>query len=86
MTLTIHLHPNSEAALRAKAAAIGMDVESCVRATIEEKLSEPSGQERMVSDSDCVFSQTLQEIIRLHSSSAQNVDDYREAIYEGRGE
>lgn len=80
MTLKIDLPIDSEAALRARAAACGMDIESFVRIAIQEKLAEPVFAD--ATNGTSRFRRALQSIIELHPVSSRLADDSRNSIYD----
>lgn len=83
MSIQIDLEPHSEELLRAQAKAAGVDVETFVRDTIQQKLAESDSQSV---PGGSAFVKNLDEWIDLHPPQQQWADDSRESIYEGCGE
>ncbi len=86
MTLDLQLSSETEAKIRARAAAAGQDVADFVLQAVAEKLAEAESQPANPSQSDKDWSDWLRTIIELHPVVTHFVDDSRESIYAGRGE
>lgn len=87
MTLHISLSPESEARLRERAAVAGKDPATYARETLEEQLG--SSQNPQTEGTPLPPNQRVAEFLNWvagHRPVGHNVDDSREAIYEGRGE
>jgi hypothetical protein len=84
MMLNLNLSPETEARIRTRASAAGLDVETFVLEALEEKLAvaESTGAPEPAMG----FDAWLARCIALHPQVSHFVDDSRESIYEGRGE
>lgn len=86
MTLTISLPTEIELALRERALAVGLDVETFVTNVVKDEVADDVAMEPRRRMSHEEFRARLQRIIDLHPVSHHFVDDSRESIYAGRGE
>jgi hypothetical protein len=92
MTVTFSLAPETEALLRARAAATGKDISTLIREAIEEKLSSANGNEVASAVSYERWSAEFAAWMNDVGKRAPNyppgyaADDSRESIYRGRGE
>ena len=84
MSLNINLSSELEHAVRERAMAAGLDIDTYAARIFAERLQEESaGLVRSIPGS---FRESLQRIIAMHPTSRHGVDDSRESIYAGRGE
>ncbi len=84
MTLQLELPADIEHALRARAAAAGMDLAAYVTEVVAERLAEPDPDAPPeMSEPPRRFAERLQTWIDLHSRRADVLDDSRESIYAG---
>ena len=86
MTLDLQLSSETEAKIRASAAAAGQDVAAFVLQAVAEKLADAESQPANPTQSDDEWSERLRAIIDLHPVATHFVDDSRDSIYAGRGE
>lgn len=84
MTLIIHLPAEIEHAVRERALAAGLDLDSFAAKVLTEEIAEAPEPARRISRDE--FQERLQRIINLHPIAKHFVDDSRESIYAGRGE
>jgi plasmid stability protein len=85
MNVSINLPADVETALFRRAAAAGKDVETLVKEFVTERLVEETPPPAKPASHDD-FMAKLHQIIDLHPTSNDPVDDSRESIYAGRGE
>jgi hypothetical protein len=86
-TLQVELPPETEARLRAEAAAAGKDPATFVREAVEEKLAWASDD--MAERPKLSTQERIAEWMAWggsHVPLGRDADDSRETIYEGRGE
>lgn len=86
MTVNLTIPLETEAKIRARAAASGQDVESYVLQAVAEKLAEAESQSALPSRNGQEWTEKLRACVDLHPAATHFVDDSRESIYAGRGE
>lgn len=91
MTLELPLTSETDARIRARAAAAGQDIATFVLQALLDKLadeahSDADSQPNAAVASAADWHDKLRAAIRLHPIVPQFVDDSRETIYAGRGQ
>lgn len=86
MNVSVNLPTDLENAVRQRATAVGLDIETYIVNIVKEDMSDfvASQSERELSHEE--FRALLDERIQLHGISNGQLDDSRESIYAGRGE
>jgi hypothetical protein len=84
MSLNINLPHDLEHAVRERALAAGLDIDTFATRIFSEKLQEDIPKPSISSSDD--FSEWLDSWIKLHPRVEHEVDVSRESIYEGCGE
>jgi plasmid stability protein len=86
MQLNVSLPTEIENALRRRAAAAGMDLETFVTNVVTEEVAEEPMPTPRASRSSAKYAERLKAWIDLHPVLDHVIDDSRESIYAGRGE
>lgn len=86
MTLNITFPTEIENAIRARAAAAGIDIESFVTSVVYEEVAEDVQPKRPRKISPDERARRAEAWVKLHPALDHAVDDSRESIYAGRGE
>lgn len=90
MQLNVSLPAEIETALRRRAAAAGLDLETFVTNVVTEEVTEEVAEEPTpkprAARSSAKYAERLKAWIDLHPVLDHVIDDSRESIYAGRGE
>jgi hypothetical protein len=84
MSLNINLPSELEHAVRERALAAGLDIDTFVAQIFVEQIQDELLQPQTSTHKE--FRSQLERVIALHPKSSHPVDDSRESIYAGRGE
>ena len=84
MSLNINLPSDLEHAVRERALASGLDIDTFAARIFAEQLQDEMPLPQAASPNE--FRSRLDRVIALHPKSDHFVDDSRETIYAGRGE